>query len=180
MLVGFASGGRRRSELARLHVDQIEEEPAVPADAGNPDGPMLRCYTIALGRTKTTQAEEGASVTLVGRAADALAAWLEHAGITSGYVFRRADRWETVGTGPLSPGGVNAILKRRLVAAGYDPAHYSAHGLRAGFLTQAAKEGIALPEAMRQSQHRSVQQAARYYNAADAALGRAARLMEGT
>jgi hypothetical protein len=33
-----------------------------------------------------------------------------------------------------------------------------------------------MPEAMRQSQHRSVQQAARYYNDSEAKLGAAARL----
>jgi hypothetical protein len=50
--------------------------------------------------------------------------------------------------------------------------------LRAGFLTQAAKDGIPLPEAMRQSQHRSVQQVANYYNDAEAELSRGARIME--
>ena len=178
LLVGFASGGRRRSELARLRVDQIQEEAPVPAEPGRADGPMLRCYTIGLGRTKTTEAEDDARVTLVGRAADALAAWLDAGGIRSGSVFRQVDRWGTIGARPLTPAGVNAILKRRLATAGHDPALYSAHGLRAGYLTQAAKDGIALPEAMRQSLHRSVQQAARYYNDADPALSRAARLME--
>jgi integrase len=60
--------------------------------------------------------------------------------------------------------------------AALDPAQYSAHGLRSGYLTQAAREGVPLPEAMQQSQHRSVQQAARYYNEAQIARGRAARL----
>ena len=180
ILVGFASGGRRRSEIARLKVDQIEEEAPVPAEPGNPDGPTLRCYTISLGRTKTTEAEQDTRVALVGRAAEALAAWLARGGITSGYVFRPVDRWGSVGTGPLTSGGVNGIIKRRLAAAGYDPARYSAHGLRAGYLTQAAKDGVSLPEAMRQSLHRSVQQAARYYNDAEGALSRAARLMEPT
>jgi hypothetical protein len=37
---------------------------------------------------------------------------------------------------------------------------YSAHGLRAEYLTEAARRGIAPPEAVQQSRHRSVQQAA--------------------
>ena len=57
------------------------------------------------------------------------------------------------------------------------PDAFSAHGLRSGFLTEAARRGVPLPEAMRQSQHRSVQQAARYYNDAEARLGAAARLL---
>lgn len=178
LLVAFASGGRRRSELASLRVEQLSAEAAVPADPLKPDGPMLPCMTIELGRTKTTTAEDGSRVKLVGRAVDALQCWLAAAGISKGYVFRQIDRWDNIGSRPLSPGGVNHIVKRRLALAGYDPADYSAHGLRAGYLTQAAKEGIGLPEAMRQSQHRSVQQAANYYNDAEAELSRAARLAE--
>jgi starvation-inducible outer membrane lipoprotein len=48
--------------------------------------------------------------------------------------------------------------------------------LRSGYLTEAARQGVALPEAIQQSQHRSVQQAASYYNEAERAQGRAARL----
>ena len=55
--------------------------------------------------------------------------------------------------------------------AGLEPDAFSAHGLRAGYLTEAARQGIALPEAMQQSQHRSVQQAASYYNEAERAQG---------
>ena len=58
--------------------------------------------------------------------------------------------------------------------AGLDPREFAAHGPRAGYLTEAARQ--ALPEAMQQSQHRSVQQAASYYNEAERARGRAARL----
>ncbi len=39
-----------------------------------------------------------------------------------------------------------------------------AHGLRSGYLTEAANRGIPLLEAMEQSRHRSVQQASEYYN----------------
>jgi integrase len=69
------------------------------------------------------------------------------------------------------------ILKRRIAMAGLDPASFSAHGLRSGFLTEAARQGVPLPEAMAQSQHTSVRQAARYYNDAERRLGRAARLL---
>lgn len=178
LLVAFASGGRRRSELASLRVEQLIDEPAVPADPGQRDGLMLACMTMELGRTKATTAEEGSRVKLVGRAVDALRCWLTVATISTGYIFRQIDRWDNIASCPLSPGGINYIVKRRLALAGYNPADYSAHGLRAGYLTEAAKEGIALPEAMRQSQHRSVQQAANYYNDAEAELSRAARLAE--
>jgi integrase len=178
LLVAFASGGRRRSEIARLRVEDMVEEAPVPADPASPQGPTLRCYSLELGRTKTTEAEDRARVKLVGTAADALKAWLDMARIKSGPVFRSIDRWERVSDRPLSPLGVNYIVKQCLKRAGHDPKAYSAHGLRAGFLTQAAKDGIPLPEAMRQSQHRSVQQVANYYNDAEAELSRGARIME--
>ncbi|MDH1099367.1 integrase, partial [Rhizobium pusense] len=62
--------------------------------------------------------------------------------------------------------------------AGLDPNNFSAHGLRSGYLTEAANRGIPLPEAMEQSRHRSVQQASEYYNSATRRSGRAARLMD--
>jgi environmental stress-induced protein Ves len=57
--------------------------------------------------------------------------------------------------------------------AGLEPEAFSAHGLCAGYLTETAWQGIGLSEAMRQSQHRSVQQAASYYNEAERVQGRA-------
>jgi hypothetical protein len=63
--------------------------------------------------------------------------------------------------------------------AGLDPKEFAAHGLRSGYLTEAARQGVALPEAMQQSQYRSVQQAASYYNEAERAQGRAARRGSG-
>ncbi|WEX89939.1 integrase [Sinorhizobium garamanticum] len=58
-----------------------------------------------------------------------------------------------------------------------DPALFSAHGLRSGYLTEAANRDIPLPEAMQQSLHKSVAQAASYYNNAERTNGRAARLI---
>jgi hypothetical protein len=43
-------------------------------------------------------------------------------------------------------------------------------------LTQAAQDGVSLVEAMQQSQHRSMQQAANYYNESAHKRGKAARL----
>ena len=44
-------------------------------------------------------------------------------------------------------------------------------------MTEAGRRGVPLPEAMRLSQHRSVQQAARYYNEAELDRGLAVRLI---
>lgn len=177
LITAFASGGRRRSEIASLRFEQIVEEEPVPADPKAPDGEKLPCLKIRLGRTKTTQADTDAFVLLVGRPVLVLKEWLERAGISEGAVFRGIDRWGNLEKRALTPQAVNLILKRRVAEAGFDRKNFSAHGLRSGYLTEAARRGIPLPEAMQQSQHRSVQQASNYYNDAERTLGRAARLI---
>jgi site-specific recombinase XerD len=176
LLTAFASGGRRRSELASLTVDQIETLPPAPANPRDPHSPNIPSLAIRLGRTKRGNAEDGARVLLIGRSAEALTTWLIRTGITSGAVFRPIDRWGRIGKGAISGDGINDIVKRRCINAGLDPALFSAHGLRSGYLTQAARDGVSLPEAMQQSQHRSLQQAAAYYNDGERQMGKAARL----
>jgi integrase len=176
LLLAFGSGGRRRSEIVRLRVDDLEEREPVLADPSTPGGPILPVLAVRLRRTKTSSADTGESALIVGRPVDALRAWLEFSKIDSGPIFRRIDKWGTIGASALDPQSVNAMIKTRCAAAGLDPSQFSAHGLRSGYLTQAAREGVPLPEAMQQSRHRSVQQASRYYNEAQIARGRAARL----
>jgi integrase len=176
LLVAFASGGRR-SEVAGLRVEQLNEEAPVAADPSDPKSPPLPCLSIRLGRTKTTEADANARVFLVGRPVAALREWLSRADIMKGPVFRAIDQWGGLDDKALTPQAVNWILKRRIALAGLDPKAFSAHGLRAGYLTEAARRGVSLPEAMQQSQHRSVQQAASYYNEAERPQGRAARLV---
>ena len=176
LLVAFASGGRRRSEVAQLRVEDVIEEPDVPADPADPTSRRLPCVAIRLLRTKTDAAEDDARALLIGRPVTALKLWMARAQIAKGPVFRAIDRWQGVSPKPLSPQAVNMIVKRRCALAGLDPKLFSAHGLRSGFLTEAARQGVPLPEAMAQSRHRSLTQAARYYNDAERQLGKAARL----
>jgi integrase len=174
ILVAFGSGGRRRSEIAAMRIEDIVAEPDIPGEDGRPPAP---CRRIRLGRTKTTDADEGAHSWLIGKPVLALDAWLQAAKIERGAVFRPIDQWGNMGQAALTAEAVNVILKRRVALAGLDPALYSAHGLRSGFLTEAARQGVPLTEAMAQSQHRSVAQAARYYNDVERRMGRAARLL---
>jgi integrase len=176
LLLAFGSGGRRRSEIAKLRVDDLEEREPVAADPEAPKGEKLPVMAIRLRRTKTSSVDAGESVLVVGRPVEALRAWLALAKIEGGPVFRRIDKWGNIGDAALDPQSINAMIKARCAAAGLDPGEFSAHGLRSGYLTEAARAGVPLPEAMQQSQHRSVQQAARYYNEAQIARGRAARL----
>ncbi|WP_040853351.1 site-specific integrase [Phyllobacterium sp. YR531] len=177
LLMAFASGGRRRSEVAALRLDNLVDEPPVRADPANKDSPPLPCLTIHLGRTKTTSADEDEQVVLIGRPVVALKAWIKAAGIANGAVFRRIDQWGNLDRQALTPQSINLIVKTRAKQAGLDPALFSAHGLRSGYLTEAANRGIPLAEAMQQSLHKSVAQAAGYYNNAERKMGRAARIL---
>ncbi|NSZ03125.1 site-specific integrase [Agrobacterium tumefaciens] len=173
LMVAFASGGRRRSEIAALRIEQLSvEAPIEVADA-----PPLPSLAIHLGRTKTTNGEQDDVVYLTGRPVDALNDWIAAAKIESGSVFRGIGRWGTVSKRALDPQSVNAIVKQRAEMAGLDSGDFSAHGLRSGYLTEAANRGIPLPEAMEQSRHRSVQQASSYYDNATRRSGRAARML---
>jgi Site-specific recombinase XerD len=174
LMVAFASGGRRRSEIAALRKEQLTPEEPITVDGALP----LPSLSIHLGRTKTSGADYDEIVYLSGRPVEALNAWLEAARIDKGSVFRAIDRWGNVSPRPLDPKAINDIVKQRAEMAGLEPTDFSAHGLRSGYLTEAANRGIPLPEAMEQSRHRSVQQASSYYNNATRRSGRAARLID--
>ncbi|WP_421566937.1 site-specific integrase [Ochrobactrum sp. EDr1-4] len=173
LMVAFASGGRRRSEIAGLRTEQLVKQ----APVADEDGSALPSLGMHLGRTKTSGGDQDEIVYLTGRPVEALTRWLEAAKIDKGSVFRKVDRWGNVSVRALEPSAVNRIVKQRAQMAGLKPEEFSAHGLRSGYLTEAANRGISLPEAMEQSRHRSVQQASDYYNNVKRRSGRASRLL---
>jgi integrase len=124
LMVAFASGGRRRSEIAGLRREQLTVEAPIEV----PDGPPLPSLAIHLGRTKTSSGEQDDVVYLTGRPVETLNAWLVAAKIESGSVFRGIGRWGTVSRRAIDPQSVNAILKQRAEMAGLEPAEFSAHG----------------------------------------------------
>jgi integrase len=111
-----------------------------------------------------------------GRAAVALHDWVHFAEITSGPLFRGIRKDGSIGSNQLTPQSVNLILKKRCRMAGLDPADFSAHGLRSGFTTQAGRDDIPLIDARRQSAHKSVQQAAGYYDEQEHAQSMSVRI----
>jgi len=150
LMLGWASGGRRRSEITGLFVEDITLE-----------GDLIH---IRLLETKTTAKGATPKLLLKGRAAHALTDWLHGAHLTKGPLFRPISKSGTVLNRPLHPDAIRQILKRLLVKAGYPESFASPHGLRAGFLTEAALKGTPLQAAMRLSLHRSAAQAQRYYD----------------
>jgi len=67
----------------------------------------------------------------------ALQDWHIAAVITGAPVFRALSAGNPPGTRPMNPASVNALVHGAAGRAGLDPASYSAHSLRAGFVTYA-------------------------------------------
>jgi len=71
-------------------------------------------------------------------------------------VFRRFFRGDVPSPHRLSAQSVAAVVKRGAAAIGRHPDELSAHSLRHGFLTQAARNGGDLFRMAAQSRHRDV------------------------
>ncbi|CUH39384.1 site-specific tyrosine recombinase XerC [Jannaschia seosinensis] len=169
----FASGGRRRSEISNLMMSQIHVLDDIQTEAGQ----SIASIGLRMGRTKTTTETQDARVFLSGRAATALKDWIAMAGLVAGPVFLAIDRWGNVQETSISPAAVNAVVKARLAEIGHDPRDFSAHGVRAGYITSALKQGIPAPEVMEQTLHRSLDTLLGYFKDERQREGRAARLL---
>lgn len=168
LMLGWASGGRRRSELSNLQRADLSLEEF--EDKG--------LIWIHLLETKTTGRDATPRLVLKGRAARAVARWIAAAEIEDGPLFRPISKSGRPLPRRLSPDGIYQIVKRRLVLAGLPEEMASPHGLRSGFLTQAALDGAPVQAAMRLSLHRSMAQAQRYYDDVDIAENPATDLLE--
>lgn len=168
LCLGWASGGRRRSEIVALDVEDLDLTELAARD-------LIR---LRLPGTKTTTRGDTPRLVLQGTPARIVAAWIEAAGLSSGPLFRRITRHDTIGRNRLSGAGVAEILRRLLRDAGLPDGFASPHGLRSGFLTQAARDGAPLQAAMKLSLHRSLQQAQKYYADVEIAENPAAGLFD--
>ena len=150
LLIGFA-GALRRSELVGLDVAHVSK-----TQTG------LR---LLIPRSKSDKAGKGAEIAIVrGRSAEtcpvaALSAWLRAAGIKDGPIFRKVTQWNTVSRNRLSTDAVRQILLRRAAGAGLrgttlEP--ITPHGLRAGFVTTAYRNGVPDEEIMGHTRHRDL------------------------
>lgn len=166
LLFAWSSGGRRRSEVAGADMRHLRAL-----------GPQEFIYTLA--HSKTNQSgrdvpENHKPVT--GRAAQALADWLRAAAIEDGPIFRRIRKGGHVGE-PLSPAAVRDIVKQRCALAGVE-GDFSAHSLRSGFVTEAGRQNVPLPDTMALTGHSSVNTVLGYFRADSALSNRAARLLD--
>ncbi|SDI19775.1 site-specific integrase [Variovorax sp. OV700] len=157
LVVGFA-GGFRRSELARLKLENLVFD--------------AQGVTVSLVRSKTDQQGKGRVVALPhgpGRMCPAklLKSWIQLVRemdpeeLDAKPLFRRVDRYGKPGGG-LSGAAVGGVMRRRMRDCGLDPSGFSAHSLRSGLLTAAAKAGVPTWAIQRQTGHRSESTVHRY------------------
>lgn len=148
LLVGFV-GALRRSELAALLTEHLDE---------HPNGLVL-----ALPRSKTNQRGADSELVVLPRGGNpercpvtALQAWLDLAGISAGPVFQGVTKANTPSGRALNPESINVLVQNAIARAGIDPLPYSAHSLRAGFITYAHLRGASDRAIAHQSRHRSL------------------------
>ena len=75
--------------------------------------------------------------------------------VAAGPLLRTCRCDGVVDDAPMSGSAINAVVKRRVHAAGLDETQFGAHSLRAGFVTQALRGGADYAEVMRQTGHSS-------------------------
>jgi integrase len=86
----------------------------------------------------------------------ALKKWLEASGITEGPIFRPIRKGGQMLPQRLTAGAVALIVKERIEAAGFDPAGFSGHSLRSGFVTSALATGADILRVMDVTRHKEV------------------------
>jgi site-specific recombinase XerD len=148
LLVGFVAA-LRRSELAALTVDQVAE---------HPNGLVL-----TLPRSKTNQTGERVELVVLPRAGNparcpvtSLTHWCQLAGITDGPLFRPVGKDNKARDHPLHPESINTLVQKAVTRADMDAGPYSAHSLRAGFVTYAHLRGASDRAIAHQTRHRSL------------------------
>lgn len=158
LALGFA-GAFRRSELAALDVADLIE---------HAEGLRVR-----VRRSKTDQEGRGIEKAVPhGRHIRPVALvreWLDAASITDGPVFRPVSRSGRVrDAARLTDRSIGDLVKRYALAAGFDPALFAGHSLRAGYITTAAERGADLARIMDQSGHRDPRTVLGYIRRANA------------
>ena len=169
LLLGWASGGRRRSEIfTAASFENVRRDG---------DG-----FVYDLRRSKNSQSGRKDPKNLKpiqGSAAEALEVWMKALldfRITHGPLFRRILN-DRIGE-PLKDGAVREIVRRRARMVEQPLGKLSAHSLRSGFVAEAGKQGISLGETMAMTGHRSVPAVMEYYQTGELSSSRAARLIE--
>lgn len=156
LLFAWASGGRRRSEVAGADMKFLKRL-----------GPGEFSYNLSYSKTNQTAVDRPENhKPVVGVAGAALQEWLSASRIREGALFRRVLKGGHLGA-PLSAAAVRDVVRARCLLAGME-GEFSAHSLRAGFVTEAAAQNIPLGHTMALTGHRSLSAVMGYHRHKDA------------
>ncbi|MBS0342362.1 MAG: site-specific integrase [Proteobacteria bacterium] len=169
LLFAWSTGGRRRSEVSAAVLENLQR-----VDGG------AFLYTLTHSKTNQRGDLRPEDVKpLVGSAAAAMREWLavlQAHGIREGAIFRRIRRGGHLAE-PLAAAAVRDIVKERCALAGVEGS-FSAHSLRAGFVTEAGRQNMPLPETMALTGHQSVATVVGYFRAEATLAGQAGRMLD--
>ena len=141
ILIGF-SGGFRRSELVNIDFEDLEF--------------TKEGVKIFIKRSKTDQSGEGMIKAIpyfkenIFCPVTYLKNWIEICKVNKGFIFNISDKMVAI------------LIKKYLLAAGFDPKKYSGHSLRSGFATTAASSGADEKSIMTMTGHKTTQMVRRY------------------
>lgn len=162
LATGFA-GALRRSEICRLNVEDVDFIGPPSEDNG---------LFLTIRRSKTDQTAKGQRIAIpAGKGLNAVARlrrWLGLAGTTGGPLFQSLWRGGRLRGRRLHHSDIPRLVKHYVQAIGLDPAEYSGHSLRAGFVTSAAVHGARLDKIMEVTRHSSAEMVLRYIRQVEA------------
>ena len=125
---------------------------------------VRRSKTDQFGRGQRIAIPEGAFI----RPVERLRRWLALSGAGEGPLFQTLWRGGRLRGRPLHPTDIARLVKRCVSAIGLDPADYSGHSLRSGFVTSAAVHSARLDKIMEVTRHTSAGMVMRYIRQANA------------
>src|ERR1022692_2296522 len=168
LLFGWASGGRRRSEIIAATFENVRR-----------DG---EGFVYDLRRSKTNQSgrkDPKNMKPIQGAAAEALVVWMQallEFRITHGALFRRILNDRIVE--PLKDAAVREIVRRRARMANEPLGKLSAHSLTAGIVAETGKPSHPPSRALAMPGPRSAPTVIGYYQSGELSTSRAARLLD--
>ena len=134
----------RRSELCALDITDVSIE--------------ARGAEVFLKKSKTDQKGKGHTLGVLRNPGPlcpvtALEVWLDLRGEEPGPLFVSLKRNRKPSTKRLTDHDLNRIVKKAITAAGLDSTGYSAHSLRAGYVTDARQAGVSWVKIMTHTRH---------------------------
>jgi len=148
LLVGFV-GALRRSELVAMDLEDLADHDnglvlSIPRSKTNQEGTKPELVVLPLGPNPPRCPVR------------AIHEWTALAGISSGPLLRPVSKGNKALARRLDAGALNRLVQATVARAGIDPSPYSAHSLRAGFVTYAHLRGASDRAIAHQSRHRSL------------------------